>query len=210
MDTQEENKSFVIGITGGIGSGKSTVAKIIEDEGFNVIKTDDIAKELMQKNPAVMKKIIREFGSEAYKSNGKLNTEYLAGRVFGDTEEHQSSLDKLNQIVHPPTIDEMMRLTDEYEYTGEKLIFIESSLIFEAELEEGFDYIIVVNSNEENCLKRTMERSNLTREQALNRMKNQIPLKEKSDAADFVIQNDGNMIELEKSVDFILRILKQI
>ena len=210
MQSEEEHNTIVIGITGGIGSGKSSVSKIIAELGYPVILTDDKAKEIMVSDDAVKSKLIMEFGSEAYLPGRKLNNEYLAGLVFGPSKTHKKALEKLNSIVHPPVIDYMMEEVEKYEIAGVPMVFVESALIYEAGLEEGFDYIIDVFANEENTINRAMIRSGMTREQVTARMDEQISPDEKKKLADFVIENNGTVDELKKSVEFLIEILKML
>jgi len=205
----KKSKSICIGITGGIASGKTTVAKIIEKQGFPVIYTDDLAKELMIKDEKVKKRIIRKFGDNVYHADGTLKNDFLASLVFGSDEQSRKNLQKLNVIVHPAVIDSMTKLVEQYEAEGHPLIFVESALIYELGLDEGFDYIICVYSDEDVVLKRAAERG-LTPEQVSRRLAEQISPKQKLSWTDFSITNNAGMKELEQSTLSLLNILKTL
>ena len=209
-DEIEDNeiKSFLcVGLTGNFLSGKTTVAKILSSLGYKVISTDNLAKEIMNSNQTVKKSITEKFGKESYNDNGELNSKFLAGIVFADNTDGNKSIDILDSIVHPPVIEEMISLVDNYEESGEKLIFVESALIFEAELDEGFDYIINVAAPMESILKRA-ELRGFTREEALHRLSRQMSPEEKSRYSDFTIENKGSEEELKNSTEFIVNLLK--
>jgi dephospho-CoA kinase len=205
-----ESATIVIGITGGIGSGKTTVSKIIAEEGYIVISTDDKAKEMMTDNFEVMKKIIDEFGVEAYLPDGSLNSAFLSNLVFGADEVSARNLEKLNAIVHPPVIDFMIEEVKKYEEVGEPLVFIESALIYEAGLDEGFDYIIVVDTDEEFSVGRVAERTGMTHDEVKMRISMQMPREEKKRLADFAIENNGTHDEIVQSVKSLLNIIKYL
>ncbi len=202
-----ENSSIVVGITGGIGSGKSTVADLIIGMGHVVIQTDDRAKEIMAENEQLRSKLIDTFGAEVYTAGGGLNRKFLADTVFGGLPRHDEALEKLNAIVHPFVIDDMIAQSEEYASNGEELIFIESALIFEAGLQDGFDYVIVVDAPEEACIERAVRRG-MAREQVEKRIAKQIPLGIKKSHADFVIDNSGPAENLRASVEFVVNVLK--
>ncbi len=204
------DKSIVVSITGGIGSGKTTVANIIRDMGFVVISSDDNAKYLMNSNDEIKNKLVNLFGKEVYSVDGKLNSKYLSQKVFGESEEHQNNLQKLNQIVHPYVIDTLIQEVAKYENKGEKFIFVESALTYEAGLEEGFDYIIVVDADEEIAINRVMHRTGLSKQEILYRNKNQISRQRKKEVADFVIDNNSSLENLSKSTKLIIDIITQI
>ncbi len=210
VDDKQKSSMTVVSITGGIGSGKTTVAQIAHDLGFTVISSDDKAKELMASDPAVMSELVDEFGTETYLPDGKLNSAFIAGIVFADNENAAKSMAKLNSIVHPRVIQSMINETARYEAEGEKLLFVESALVFEAGLEDGFDYIIVVDASEDVSIERVMKRSGLTSEQVQRRIDEQIPRSEKKAHADFVISNNGSVNDLKKSATIIINIISQI
>lgn len=206
---KRENKSLCIGITGGFASGKTTAAKIIEAQGYPVIYTDDLAKELMAKDEKIKKRIKVRFGDVVFNADGSLNNERLAEIVFTDTEEGKKNLQKLNVIVHPAVIDEMTKRVEKYEAEGHPLIFVESALIFELGLDEGFDYVITVYSDEDVVLKRAAQRGFST-EQVNQRIAQQLPAKKKLEWADFSIRNNGSFDELKEAVLSVLNILKSL
>lgn len=193
---------LLIGLTGGIGSGKSTVASIIE-RTHPVLYTDRIARELMQHNEALREAVVERFGVQAYLSDGSLDRRWLAEVVFGDSR----ALAELNAIVHPPTL-EFVRLEAARLFAGgARMVIVESALIFEAELEEDFDYTVCVLADFDSTVQRLLQRDGTTREQVLERMRHQLPPEEKAGLADFTIHNSGSLDELEQSTRLILGIL---
>ncbi len=209
MRENEIINSKVIAITGGIGSGKTTVSAIIRDSGYIVLDTDAMAKDLMGSNDELKESLQREFGEEIYEK-GSLNREFLASIVFGSEKDSEEKLDKLNQIVHPFVIEEMYNRCEELAEEGEDLIFIESALIYEAGLEDGFDYVVVVDASEELCLERVMKRSSMSSEQIKNRIDSQFSVEHKKSQADFVIDNSGSLEKLRSSVEFVLSVLEEL
>jgi dephospho-CoA kinase len=171
-----------IGITGGIGSGKTTVARIFEVLGIPVYYADDAAKRIMNEDAFLRQEIIKNFGELSY-INGKLNREYLASIVFND----KKKLAVLNALVHPATIRNsaqwMKCQTTPYAIR-------EAALIFESGVQDQLDYVIGVSAPVELRIKRAMQRDNLTRQQVLDRMDRQINETIKMRLCDFVIVND--------------------
>jgi len=171
-----------VGLTGGIGSGKSTVAGIFEVLGIPVYYADDAAKKLMNENPELKEKIIAHFGKDAYK-NGTLNRSYLGQQVFKD----KKKLALLNSLVHPITI----RHGNEWMGNQKTPYAIkEAALIFESGTQKDLDYVIGVYAPESLRVSRTVKRDNLSPEAVLMRMKNQMDEDQKIKLCDFVIHND--------------------
>lgn len=200
---------MLVGITGGIGAGKTTVSNYLSEKGFKVLNADNIAKDILSNNLEVKQKIIQTFGNDSYK-NGKYNSSFIASCVFEDNNNNNSNkkLALLNQIVHPIIIQELIDQIELLAFTGEKIIFVDIPLLFELNLEEGFDYVITVFSNDDIRLRRIKERSNLSEEQIKNRIKQQISQEEKIKNSDFVLENNGSYEELYKGADFLLSILE--
>lgn len=173
-----------VGLTGGIGSGKTTVAQIFEVLSIPVYYADAAARDLMNKDPELKKKIIASFGTDAYK-DGELNRSYLGSVVFRDSEK----LNLLNSIVHPVTIrdSENWMKNQKTPYSIK-----EAALIFEAGVEKYLDYVIGVTAPESLRIQRVVERDHVATEKVLDRMQHQMDEKEKISRCDFVIENDGD------------------
>lgn len=171
-----------VGLTGGIGSGKSTVARIFQVLGIPVYYADDAAKRLMNQDPSVREQIIHSFGSESYE-NDLLNRHFLSSVVFNDPEK----LSMLNAIVHPATIQDSMQWMQEQ---SAAYAIKEAALIFESGSEKNLDYVIGIYAPEQLRIRRIMERDKVTEDQVHSRMKNQMPEDEKMRLYDFQITND--------------------
>lgn len=195
-------KNLKIGITGGIGSGKSLVTSFVEKLGYPVIKSDEIAKDLMRNDESVKKKIIKEFGPLAFK-NGVLNTKYLAEYIFM----YPEKVLKINSIVHPPTIRKIDELSNKL-FAKYDMVFVESALIYEAKIQNLFDYVILIYSDEQSRIARVMQREEMAQLEIEKRMDFQIPDDQKKEFADFVIENNSTISELEVRTNFILTLLK--
>jgi dephospho-CoA kinase len=208
-DMENLDNAIVVAITGGIGSGKTSAARLIEEAGFPVIYTDELAKEIMNSNSIIKKKITDSFGENSYNADGEVNNQYMASIVFDEGEKAKNMLEKLNMIVHPPVIDAMIENIEKLIEKGHKLIFVESALIFEASLDEGFDYIITVDTPIDIIFNR-FEEKGITKQQIENRMREQLTTQFKKETADFVIENKGTKEELKNAVIFVLNILKEI
>lgn len=206
-----EVTQLVIGITGIIGSGKSTVCKHYEDLGYKVIYTDNLAKELIETNLDIKTKIINEFGEMSY-INELYNSKYISSVVFNNKEK----LDKLNQIVHPKVIESIINIcegifkNEENEDDKVRIIFVESALMFETGSFEGYDYIITIDCPEETVIKRNKLNNNFNEENLRNRLKNQFTNSKKASLADFVISNNGSIEDLIDGANFILDIIKNL
>ena len=201
----EEPHSLIIGITGGIGTGKTTVSKYLEDKGYYVINADQIAKDLLTNNNIIKEKIIKEFGANSYVNN-QYNTSYISNIVFNNTKK----LSRLNQIVHPAVLNQIINLIDTAMQKNIKIIFIDIALLFELNLEEGVDYILTITAKEDIRIDRVIKRSNLPIEEIKRRINNQISVEEAVQNSDFVIENNDTIEKLYNSVDYILDIFKTL
>lgn len=199
-----------IGITGNIGSGKSSVSKILTEQGYKVLDSDSIAKKLMKENENIKKKLIESFGKDVYLSDNLINAEFLSKKVYGEKKECKENLQALNKIVHPEVLDYLREKIEEFELEGLQICFVESALIYEANLEEAFDFIIVVHSDPENSFKRLKNQKNITRERFEAVENEQISRREKRELADFVILNDKDFESLEKTTLFVLSLIKSL
>lgn len=190
-----------IGVTGGIGCGKSEVCRLLEKKGISVIRADLVARDMINTNPEIISQIKEAFGKNVYLSDGTLDRKRVAKIVFND---EQAKI-KLNHIVHPHVVqfqeDELKRL----EKSGEhKLAVVEAALIYEAGSENQFDIIVVVAASQATVIQRLMKRDGLSKAEILKRIRAQMPLSEKTKRADIVIHNDGSLDELNHEVNRLL------
>ncbi|MBU2492981.1 MAG: dephospho-CoA kinase [Bacteroidetes bacterium] len=193
-----------IAITGGIGSGKSLVSEYVVKLGYDVISADKIAKEILMSDDSVKSKIIKTFGNESYNENG-LDTKYIAEKVFSDP----ANVKKINSFVHPPTIKKIESESAEI-LKSKKIVFIESALVYEANLENLFDYVLLVTADDNLRIERVMKRDNVEKEDVEMRMENQLSEKEKRGFADFVIDNNSTVKDLESKVKFFLNLFESM
>lgn len=173
----------IIGITGGIGSGKSTVAKVFGLLGIPVYSADDAAKEIMVKDQQLIEQIKDHFGAEAYLPDGSLNRKFISNIVFND----KTQLEKLNSIVHPATIRDSEAWAQRQK---SPYVIKEAALLFETESFHHVDKVIGVYAPEALRILRVMKRDNVSRDAVLARMHKQIDDRIKMKLSDFVIYND--------------------
>jgi dephospho-CoA kinase len=216
-----------VGLTGGLGSGKSTVAAILRELGAEVIEADELGRAVMEPGQAVYEEIVREFGPEVVCENGRLDRAKLADLAF-----RGGRLDDLNAIVHPAVIaaqGDWMRSI--FQRNHEAIVVVESALIFEVERDarqrgesEGllsywrrrFDRVIVVTASEELKITRFVERRSPGKwdeevaADARSRLSQQIGDEQKASRADFVIENNGSLAELRQRVDAVWKQLVEL
>lgn len=196
-------KKIKIGITGNIGSGKSTVAEYYRNKGYTVLDADTIAKDMYNK-PNVKVRVIQSFGEESY-IDSQPNLKYIANAVF----DNEENLQILNSIIHPPMIREINRLMEK-ELEDSEAVFTEAALIYEAGMEDMFDFVILITADDEIKISRTMERSGLSRDEVELRLSKQISEDIKKTYADFIIENNSVKESLYQKCDFIFNLLYQI
>ena len=187
-----------LGVTGGIGSGKTTVCGFLEEQGARVFYADIEAKRLMQEDPDVRAAIVDAFGEGAYDADGALDREYLAGRVFNDAEQ----LERLNGIVHPHVFEAFKAAKERAEEEELSLLVHEAALLFEAGGDAHVDETAAVVAPDADRIAWVTERDDVTPEQVRARMQHQLSQDELRERADYVIENDGTLDDLRrKSVD---------
>jgi dephospho-CoA kinase len=184
-----------VGVTGGIGSGKSTVCKIFEELGVPVYYADDRAKYLMQHEHYLIDQIKKNFGDEVYE-NGKLNRTLLAEKVFNN----KPKLDLLNSLVHPAVFRDTERWIDEQEAKGVRYGIKEAALLVETGSYKTLDKLIVVTAPIHMRVNRVSQRDNVSLDTVMLRVRNQLPDEEKIKFADFVIVNDRDINHLHQQV----------
>jgi dephospho-CoA kinase len=192
-----------IGLTGGIGSGKSTVAGIFEVLGIPVSHADEAARYLMNEDESLKEQILLHFGAGAY-SEGMLNRSWMAAQVFNDPQK----LGLLNSLVHPATIFAGERWMEEQRAAKAPYAIREAAVIFESRAAAGLDYIIGVAAPTAMRIHRAMQRDKISREKVLERMKNQIDEEIKMRLCDFVIRNNEQEALLPQVLDLHGQLLK--
>lgn len=192
--------TLVIGLTGGIASGKSTVSQMIKEHGIRVVDADVIAKEAVAKGTPALQQIVQTFGEDVLLPNGELNRQQLGAIIFSDEEKRK----QLNAIVHPEVRKEMLKQRDEGVSQQETFVVLDIPLLFESQLESLVDRIIVVYTTPELQLSRLMNRNDLSEEEALNRIHSQQSLEEKCKKADRVIENTQDLAFIRKQLQNIL------
>lgn len=172
---------IIVGLTGGIGSGKSTVAKIFESFGIPVYDSDKEAKRLMTSSKSLKKKLIQLFGKKSFEHK-KLNKSHISSKVF----KNPDLLQKLNEIVHPAVKNHFLEWT-----TKQKSDYViqETALIFENQSQDNYDAIILVTAPKDERIRRVMERDGVQEVKVLERMSNQLDDDDKIELSDFVIEN---------------------
>lgn len=178
-----------IGITGGIGAGKSTVAGIFKVLGVPVFDADTTAKNILNSDLVLREQIIAAFGSETYK-NGLLDRKYLATLVFNNPDQ----LAKLNALVHPATINAANVWAKHWEEQGSPYIVKEAALLFEAGTNVGLDFIIGVIAPEDLRITRVMARDHVSREEVVKRMRHQLDVTKKMERCTIVLDNNEKVL----------------
>ncbi|HET7578866.1 MAG TPA: dephospho-CoA kinase [Bacillales bacterium] len=190
-----------IGLTGGIASGKSTVSKMIQDIGIPVIDADFYAREVVEPGEEAYEKIIAHFGESILHGDGTIDRKKLGAIIFNDEKER----DALNGIVHPAVREKMNARKAACRKEGRDTVVLDIPLLFESKLTKTVDKILLVYVKEDVQLKRLMERDGSTKEEALSRIRSQIPLDEKRPHADAVINNNGTTEDSKKQLNDIFQ-----
>ena len=186
----------VVGLTGGIASGKSTVSNLFKISGVPVIDADDVARQVVEKGTAGLTALVNRFGESLLNADGTLNRTELGRKMFSNDEIRK----EVNDILQPLIRQEITGKMKDYQEQGKSLIVIDLPLLFEMEYENLCDDIIVVAVSVETQIARLEKRNGYTRQEALERIKSQMPLEEKVKRATIVWSNEGTLQELEQKV----------
>ena len=187
-----------VAITGGIGTGKTTISNMFSDKGVPAFNSDEIAKEIMNTNSLLKNEIVTAFGDKVYDKN-RLNKEYLSDAIFNN----ETLLKKINAIVHPYVADEFNSWIKEQD---SKYIIYESAIIFENQAEDFFDKIICVTASEEDVISRVMKRNNFSVDKIKSIINKQLPNDAKVQKSDYVIES----MNISKLSDKVLEIHNDI
>lgn len=191
---------MIIGLTGSIASGKSTVSEMLKNEGYPIIDADLVARLVVEPGTETLEQIRQAFGSEVISVDGTMNRAKVGEIIFNDPVSRKT----LNDIVHPAIRQEMLKQRYELLEQGFKTIIMDIPLLFESRLQYLVDKILVVSVTEENQLKRLVERNGFTEKEARARINSQLPMSVKEDGADAVVYNNGS---LEETSQQLMRIL---
>lgn len=193
---------MIVGLTGGIASGKSTVSNLFRKYGIEIVDADKVAKEVSEKKESI-EKISNIFGKDILDSDGKIVREKLREKAFKNRE----LLQELNKIIHPQVMEYFKRKKEEN--SKDEILIFDIPLLYEAKMEYLCDKIIVVGVDVQKQIRRVVARDGSSEELAKKIISNQMPLDEKIKKADIVIMNDGTLDELEAKVMKIYRELKE-
>ncbi|MFJ7971083.1 dephospho-CoA kinase [Psychrobacillus sp. NPDC096389] len=191
---------MIIGLTGSIASGKSTVSNMLKVLGYPIIDADIVARIVVEKGTETLETITEVFGQEVIAEDGSLNREKLGGIIFSDPSKRKT----LNDIIHPAIRAEMLRQKEQLLKEGYPTIIMDIPLLFESKLQSYVEKILVVTVSEEMQLERLMARNNFTLEEAKARIQSQLPLSIKEKEADAVIYNNGTLESTEQQLKKIL------
>lgn len=195
---------IIVGLTGGLGTGKSTVTNLFRELGAYVVDWDELARRATRPRSKVWKEITKHFGTGILNDDLTINRQKLARIVFSD----KRKLAELDRIVHPEVFKEDERITDEIASRDPGALIIKDiPLLFEVGRHRSVDKIIVVSASKRTQLRRLREKG-IAREEARSRMKFQLPLEDKAKSADFVIDNDGSLEETRRQVEDLYSLLR--
>jgi dephospho-CoA kinase len=186
----------VIGLTGGIGSGKSTVSQILAELGAVVLDADKVGHQAYQPGTETWKDVVAAFGQEVVAADGSIDRKKLGAIVFGDPK----ALERLNRIVHPRMYDMMAEQIEEYRQQGVEVVVLEAAILLEANWTPLVDEVWVTVASEPTVVRRVKERTGLPEEQIRSRIRSQLSNEERKKQASVVIRNDGSLDELRAKV----------
>jgi dephospho-CoA kinase len=187
-----------VGITGGIGSGKTTVCEIWSRMGAYILNADDLAKQLMVSDPEIKAQLVETFGEASFFNDGSLNKKHLAAEAF-----EKDRVEELNAIVHPRLPDAVIKKMKEVEQAKYDVFVYEAALLFENIEPVDLDYIVLVLADQEHRLRRVLQRDDSSVEEIKQRMSKQRDFSKETDRVDYVITNNGTLEELKKKVEVV-------
>ena len=191
---------MIIGLTGSIATGKSTVSRMLKEKGYPIVDADEISRRVVDPGSPVLTSIMEAFGPDVLLSNGSLNREKLGSLIFNNKEERE----KLNRIMHPAVRKEMLRQKEMWLEKGANTIIMDIPLLFESKLQSYVDKIIVVSVTPPIQKERLIARNGYSAVEAEARINSQFPIAEKEKGADAVIDNNGTLEETENQLNALL------
>ncbi len=204
---QKPTEYLRVGVTGGIGSGKSTVCNLFARLGRTVLSADAIARSLTDSSEDIKASLRKAFGDGVFRPDGLVDRKALAACVFNN----RRRLQTLNAIIHPHVFRSIEQTLRQLPSTQKRpYVIIEAALIFESGMDDQLDYVVVVSADEEVRIDRVMKRDGVSRDEVLARMQSQMNVEQALRRADFVLQNDGAEADLAHTVAFLDSLLKRL
>lgn len=192
---------MIIGLTGSIASGKSTVAKMFEDLKIPIVDADKVARVVVEPGRETLQQIAAQFGDDVILKDGHMNRKKVGDLIFHDPTKRK----QLNEIIHPAIRKEMLRQRYKHLSDGHPHVVMDIPLLFESGLQSYVENILVVSVSEENQLKRLMARNDLTEQEARARISSQLPISVKEKGADAVIYNNDSVASTKEQLHYILK-----
>lgn len=195
-----------IGLTGGIGTGKSTVSGILKNEGFKIIDADNVAKEVLEKNPQILQIVRTQFGAGFFDWRGEFRRKEFGNHIFRFPKQRI----KYESIIMPyikEVIEENMKALKQKK---EKIVILDAPTLIENDMHKEMDYIILVYADNSVQIQRVMNRDKLSKAEAVSRINAQMPIEEKKELANIIIDNNADLIETQKQVYDLIDFMKLI
>jgi dephospho-CoA kinase len=191
---------IVLGLTGGIASGKSTVSQMLKEKGFPIIDADMISREILKIGEVAFNRVIESFGIQILNPEGEIDRKRLREIVFNDNEK----LKTLNEITHPEILKRINEKIKIYDTKGYRLCVVDAALLIETGFYKNVDFVLLVYCDRETQLNRLMNRDGLTYEQAIRMINSQMDFEEKKKYADYIIDNSKDLENTKKQLDYII------
>src|SRR5579872_3853804 len=195
-------RAIRIGATGKLGSGKSLLIKAMEVRGFLCVRSDDLARQLMEHDPMLRAQLLQILGPQAY-ANGSLDRKFVASRIFSD----RNLRKHVEGVVHPATTSEIERI---FVAHPDEMVAVESALILQSQFQERFDYIILIESPDANAIARVTQEGRMSKLDAEARLAEQASDPIAREEADFIIENSGTKAAFEQKCDRLLDVLEAL
>ena len=195
-----------IGLTGGIGSGKSTVSFMLKEVGFEIIDADIIARDVLTKYPEILEKVKIQFGSGFFDWRGEFRRKEFGNHIF----RFPNLRKKYEELIVPYIKREIYEKLDKLEKSGEEIVILDAPTLIENDLHNDMDYVILVWVDNNTQIQRVRNRDGLVRHEAINRINSQMPLEQKKEFANIIIENNDTLVKTKVQVDLLIEFIKSI
>ena len=195
-----------IGLTGGIGSGKSTVSFMLKEGGFEVLDADIVARDVLTKYPEILEKVKIEFGSGFFDWRGDFRRKEFGNHIF----RFPNLRKRYEEIIVPYIKREIYEELDRLEKRGLDLVILDAPTLIENDLQNDMDYVILVWVDNNTQIQRVRNRDGLVRHDAINRINSQMPLEQKKEFANIIIENNDTLVKTKAQVDLLIEFIKSI